>query len=79
MAHIMFKVRHSIIPEFLNKKGKDSIMALDSIKRFDNLTSTNNWSETAASNSFANALHRSANEWLFSVTDMYGYKQDQLT
>jgi len=76
---LAFKVEQTKIPEYFGQKNKDTISALNFICRIDDLTRTNNWSDTVTYSNVANSLSGFARKWLFSTVDMLDYTADQLT
>jgi hypothetical protein len=67
---LAFKVEQTKIPEYFGQKNKDTISALDFICRIDDLTRTNNWSDTVTYSNVANSLSGFARKWLFSTVNM---------
>ncbi len=59
---LAFKVEQSKVPEFFGQKGKDTITAIVSIRRIDNLARTNNWSDTVTYTNVANTLRGFAHD-----------------
>jgi hypothetical protein len=74
-----FKVEQSKILEFFGQKNKATILALNFIRRIDDLTRTNNSSDMVTYSNVANTLRGFAHKWLFSTVDMLEYTADQLT
>jgi len=54
-------------------------MALNFIHCIDDLTRTNNWSDTVTYSNLANNLKGFAQKWLFYTVDMLDYMAVQLT
>jgi hypothetical protein len=59
---LAFKVEQSKLPEFFGQKGKDTITAIVSIRRIDDLARTNNWSDTVTYTNVANTLRGFAHD-----------------
>jgi hypothetical protein len=72
-------VEHTKIPEYSRQKKKDTILALDFIRRIDDLARTNNWSNTVTYSNIANTLRVFTQKWLFSTLDMLNYMANQLS
>jgi len=75
---LAFKVEQSKVPEFFGQKGKDTITAIVSIRRIDDLARTNNWSDTVTYTNVANTLRGFAHDWLFTTVEMLDWEGDQL-
>jgi hypothetical protein len=74
---LAFKVEQSKILELFGQKAKDTISALNFMMHIDNLAKTNNWSDFATYNNFANAFTGVARRWLYLMVDMLNYGEDQ--
>jgi hypothetical protein len=55
---------------FFNEKGKDTITAMDFIRRIDDLAKANNWMDTSMYYNLPNPLRGKSRKWLFSMVDM---------
>jgi hypothetical protein len=73
-----FKVEQIKIPEFFGKKWEDTILSMDYILHTNDLTRTNNWSDTTTYYNFANYLRGMAQKWLISMVEMEENMTDQL-
>ncbi len=63
------RVEQNMIPEFFGTKSKDTISAMDFIRRLEDLVRTNQWTDAQTYYHFANSLCNPAREWLSSVVD----------
>jgi hypothetical protein len=63
------RVEQNKIPEFFGAKSKDTISAVDFIRRLEDLAKTNRWTDAQTYHHFANSLWNPAREWLSSIVD----------
>jgi hypothetical protein len=61
------RVEQNKIPEFFGAKSKDTISAVDFIRRLEDLAKTNRWMDAQTYHYFANSLRNPAREWLSSI------------
>ncbi len=64
---LAFQVEQSKVLEYFGQKNKDTITAIISIQRINDLARTNNWSDTVTYTNVANTLKGFTREWLFAT------------
>ncbi len=69
-TNLNLRVEQNKIQEFFRMKSKDTILAMDFIRRLEDLAKTNRWTDAQTYYLFANWLRNLAWEWLSSVVDM---------
>jgi hypothetical protein len=70
VTNINLRVEQNKIPEFFGLEGKDTISAMDFIRRLEDLAKTNRWTDAQTYYHFANLLQIPACKWLLSMVDM---------
>jgi hypothetical protein len=76
-ASFNIRVEQNKIPEFFGSKTKDTISAVDFIRRLEDLAKTNQWTDAQTYYHFANSLRNPAREWLSSVVNWDDDEHDQ--
>jgi len=71
-------VEQAKILEYFRQKNKDTILALNFIRRIDDLARTKNWFDNVTYSNVGNTLRGFAWKWLFYTEEMPDYTLDQL-